>query len=227
MDLRDIKNSRAVGIGARLLVSVAIISLIIFKFDELRNIDVRSIISATDNTLLAILSIIGVYLLMSVVFVIPASIVYISVGLAFPLCIAIPVNIAGIFCQLCSTYTLGRFLGGEAVIKKLKKIKYGEKIISLQGKNSISALLAVRFLPVFPIGFVSLFLGSVRTNFAKYIIISLAGILPRVILFTILGDGIYDYIPIDKLIIIVGVLVPVALVVWVVSYIVKTYKKSK
>lgn len=221
------KKFPIVGLILRILVSSVIISVIIFKFDELRNIDVRSIISSADSMLIAIFSVIGVYLLMSMVFVIPASIVYISVGLAFPLYIAIPVNIAGIMCQLCSTYILGRFLGGEAVIKKLKKIKYGEKIISLQGKNSLSALFAVRFLPVFPIGFVSLFLGSVKMNFGKYLLISLAGILPRVVLFTILGDGIYDFIPIDKLIVIAGILIPIALIGWVASYAVKSYKKNK
>ncbi len=227
MSATERKKSPVFGLVLRLLVSSSIISLIIFKFDELRNIDVRSIISSSDSMLIAILSVIGVYWLMSMVFVIPASIVYISVGLAFPLYIAIPVNIVGILCQLCSTYILGRFLGGETVIKKIKKIKYGEKIISLQDKNSLSALFAVRFLPVFPIGFVSLFLGSVKMKFGKYLLVSLVGILPRVILFTILGDGIYDIIPIDKLIVIVGILVPIGLMGWVVSYAVKMYKKSK
>ena len=70
-------------------------------------------------------------------------------------------------------------------------------------------------LPIFPIDIVSLFLGAVKMKFVPYLLISLAGILPRVILFTILGDGLYDYVPMDKIAMIAAILLPVALIIWI------------
>ncbi|HZK38584.1 MAG TPA: hypothetical protein VFD23_00350, partial [Clostridia bacterium] len=44
------------------------------------------------------------------------------------------------------------------------------------------------------------------------------GIMPRVILFTVLGDGLYDYIPMELLVIVAISSIPVALLVWLVLY---------
>ena len=82
-------------------------------------------------------------------------------------------------------------------------------------------------LPIFPIDLVSLFLGAVRMKFWHYLLISFGGIMPRVILFTLLGDGLYDYIPMQKLAMIAAILLPVALVIWVIRYAVKMSKADK
>lgn len=222
-----LRGSHAIGLAARIVVSVVIIAIIIWKFEEFQNIDVRGIVSASGSLGIAIASILGIYLLKAIVFVVPASLVYIAVGLALPTFIAIPVNIAGILLEVCVTYLLGMMLGGNIVTNKLKKVKYGDKILALHEKNKLSAIFAIRVLPVFPIDIVSLFLGAVKMKFVPYLLISLAGILPRVILFTILGDGLYDYIPMQKLMVIAAVLVPVALIVWIIRYALKSKKSEE
>lgn len=222
-----LRGSHAIGLAARIIVSVVIIAVIIWKFEEFQNIDVRGIVSASGSLGIAIASILGIYLLKAIVFVVPASLVYIAVGLALPTFIAIPVNIAGILLEVCVTYLLGMMLGGNIVTNKLKKVKYGDKILALHEKNKLSAIFAIRVLPIFPIDIVSLFLGAVKMKFVPYLLISLAGILPRVILFTILGDGLYDYIPMQKLMVIAAVLVPVALIVWIIRYALKSKKSEE
>lgn len=222
-----LRGSRAIGLAARIVVSAVIIAVIIWKFEEFQNIDVRGIVSASGSLGIAIASILGIYLLKAIVFVVPASLVYIAVGLALPTFIAIPVNIAGILLEVCVTYLLGMMLGGNIVTNKLKKVKYGDKILALHEKNKLSAIFAIRVLPVFPIDIVSLFLGAVKMKFVHYLLISLAGILPRVILFTILGDGLYDYIPMQKLMVIAAVLVPIALIVWIIRYAIKSKKSEE
>ena len=222
-----LRGSHAIGLAARIVVSVVIIAIIIWKFEEFQNIDVRGIVSASGSLGIAIASILGIYLLKAIVFVVPASLVYIAVGLALPTFIAIPVNIAGILLEVCLTYLLGMMLGGNIVTNKLKKVKYGDKTLALHEKNKLSAIFAIRVLPVFPIDIVSLFLGAVKMKFVPYLLISLAGILPRVILFTILGDGLYDYIPMQKLMVIAAVLVPVALIVWIIRYALKSKKSEE
>lgn len=223
----NIKIKNILGLVARIAVSFVIIAVIFWKYEELKNIDVRAIVDASGTLAVAIISILGVYLLKSITFVVPASIVYIAVGMAFDWWVALLINAAGIALEVTATYFFGRVMGGKKVVEKVEKTKYGEKLLKMQSKNKVSALLAIRFLPVFPIDIVSLLLGAMRTPFGQYIAVSLGGILPRVILFTILGDGLYKYIPMQKLVIFAVILIPVALAVWIVRYAVKTMKNKK
>lgn len=220
----SIKKSKALGLVLRITFAAVIIAVIIWKYDELKNIDVRAIVDSSASFAAAAASILGVYLIKSLTFVVPASIVYIAVGMAFDPLTAVIINVCGIFLEVTVTYVAGIFLGGNYVLSKLENTKYGEKLLKMQSKNKLSALIAIRFLPVFPIDIVSLLLGAMKTNYLQYIFVSLIGILPRVILFTVLGDGIYDYIPMDKLMAIAVVAVPVGLVVWIVRYAIKKKK---
>jgi uncharacterized membrane protein YdjX (TVP38/TMEM64 family) len=136
------------------------------------------------------------------------------------------INSVGITLEIISTYLFGMVMGGKKVVEKVESTKYGEKLLKMQSKNKLSALFAIRVSP-FPIDLVSLLLGAMRTPFGQYIAVSLAGILPRILLFTLLGDGLYDYIPMQKLIVIVAVAIPIVLIVWVIRYAVKTLKKKK
>ncbi len=226
MKEKMLRGSHAVGLAVRIVVSVMIIALIIWKYDDFKNIDIRALVEASSGVVAAVAAILGIYLLKSLVFVVPASLIYIAVGLAFPTHWAILINAVGILIEVSATYFFGIVMGGPYVVNKLKKIKYGDKILELHGKNKLSAIFAIRALPVFPIDIVSLFLGAVRMRYLPYLLLSLGGILPRVILFTILGDGLYDYVPMQKLATIAAFLLPVALIVWVVRYAMKSKKKE-
>ncbi len=222
-----LRGSHAAGLAVRIIVSVFIIAVIIWKYDDLKNMDIRALVEASTSIFSGVAAVWGVYLLKSIVFVVPASLVYIAVGMAFPTHWAILINAVGIFIEICATYLFGVIMGGPYVINKLEKSKHGDKILKLHGKNKLSAIFAIRVLPVFPIDLVSLFLGAVRMRFLPYLLISLGGILPRVILFTILGDGLYDYIPMNKLMLIAAIILPIALVIWVVRYAIKSGKKEE
>ncbi len=215
------------GLAARIIVSVFIIAIIIWKYEDFKTMDIRGLVEASSSALMAVATIWGIYLLKSMVFVIPASLIYIAVGMAFPAHWAILINAVGIFIEVSVSYLFGRIMGGDYVTNKLKKVKYGDKILELHGKNKLSAIFAIRFIPVFPIDLVSLFLGAVKMKFSTYFLISVGGILPRVILFTILGDGLYDYVPMDKIALVAAILLPVALIIWVIKYAVKTNKAEK
>ncbi len=219
-----LKSKHALGLGVRIAVSACVIFLIIWKFSDLQNIDVRALVDSSKNIFIAILTVWGVYLLKSVTFVVPASLIYIAVGMAFPPVIAVLINLAGIALEVSFSYLAGIILGGDYVIKKLGKNKYGSKILTLQNSKKNSGFFLIRFLPIFPIDLVSLFLGALRWKFLPYILVSLGGIMPRVILFTILGDGIYDYIPMKKLIPAAAVLIAIGLTAWVIKYAVKSKK---
>ena len=203
----------------RCAVAAALLIIAVVNYDKLTKIDMRALVAGAGSTAAAGAAvIIGVFAVKSVLFIIPASMIYIYVGMAFPTASAIAINLAGIALEITVTYLLGWFLGGEYVEKRLKGSKAGDKVLALGDGKKLSALFLVRFLPVFPIDFVSLFLGATKLPYWKYALISLGGIMPRVILFTILGDGIYDYIPMDKIVLVIVCCIPAVIVWWVIKF---------
>ncbi len=212
---------------SKISVIIIIMTLAIVYYDELTNIDVREIAASAQSELTAALSVIGVYLIKGVLFVIPAALVYISVGMAFSPLKAVLINLAGIAAEITVSYLIGLFLGGDYVEKMLSKNEKSKKLLELKDKHKQSTVFVVRCLPVFPIDFASLFFGSMKTGFIKYLVFSLLGLAPRVILFTILGDTIYDYIPMSLIIKIIICLIPASVIGIIISWAVKKRKGNK
>ena len=186
------------------IAAVAVVfTVIVVYYDELRNLDVRALVQAAPSLAVAVLAVLGVYLLKGLVFVIPASIFYLSVGMAFEPAAAVFINLAGILIEITASYLFGLFLGGDAIQKKLSQNKGGRRILEMQDNKKNASVFILRLLPVFPIDFVSLFLGGSKYNFFKYLLFSFLGIAPRVILFTLLGDKAYDYIPMNLMILLI------------------------
>ena len=211
----------------KLSVIIAIMILAIVYYDELTHIDVRQLVASSSSEITAGLSVVGVYALKGIVFVIPASLIYISVGMAFSPLTAVIVNIAGITVEVIVSYLFGLMLGGEYVENLLKKNKGGRKLLELKEQNRQSSIFIIRLLPVFPIDFASLFFGSVKFSFPKYLILSVLGIAPRVILFTLLGDKVYDLIPMTLIIKIIIAVIPVAVIAILAKWIYSRKKNNK
>ena len=220
-----LKTKHSFGLALRIILTVGIIALIIWKFNFLRNIDVRAIIEASVSMPKMIATLLGIYILKGATFIIPASVIYIAIGMSLPIWLALIINTVGIMLEISVSYLIGVILGGEFVKDKLKKNKKGTKILNLYEKYEIWGVFIIRIVSL-PIDLCSLFFGSVRTKFGKYFFMSLLGIMPRVILFTILGDKVYDIIPMKYLIPVLAVLVAVGMVVWTVSYAVKSAKSE-
>lgn len=208
----------------RVAVAMIIFVLAVINYDKLKNIDVRALVEGSSSVLIAVLTIWGVYFTKSILFIIPASLIYISTGMAFPPVTASLISLAGIIIEVTVTYLLGLFLGGEYVNKQLEKTKAGKKILDMKLNDSFLALLPIRALPVFPIDFVSLFWGASKCGFFRYFFASVIGIMPRVVLFTILGDGIYDYIPIHLIIKIIIFSIPVGAAIYLIRHFIRLKK---
>lgn len=218
------KNKSTVKALLRVAVAMIIFVFAVINYDKLKNIDIRALVDASGSMLVAVGTIWGVYLTKSILFIIPASLIYISIGMAFEPLTASLISLVGIIIEITMTYFLGLFLGGEYVNKQLEKTKAGKKILDMKLNDSFLALLPIRALPVFPIDFVSLFWGASRCSFHRYFFASVIGIMPRVVLFTILGDGIYDYIPIHLIIKIVILSIPVGAIIYLIRHFVRLNK---
>ncbi len=211
----------------RCVVALTLFAVAIIYYDELSTLDVTQISQITDKLSLTIIIILAVYLIKALVFVVPASIVYVAVGAMMNPVLAVAVNLFGIFIEVSVTYLLGRFLGKDAVYKLLSKKETGRKILekNIQGKASV--LLSIRAIPAFPIDFISLFYGASGCSYLKYALLSVAGISWRVILFTVLGSAIFDWIPLDKIILIAICCIPIGVIWYLIKKLVLEPKKAK
>lgn len=195
----------------KIAVAVTIFAVIILNYETLSTLDVRTLIDGASSVTVATLSVIGIYAVKSVVFVIPASLIYLSVGMAFETPVALLVNTVGIAVEITLSYILGRFLGGEKVDSMLRGKKGYELLGKLKSKGKYAFVFLLRFLS-FPIDFGSLFFGASRFSFPSYFFMSLLGILPRVLVMTALGYGIYELIPMKYIIIAILCAIPAAVV---------------
>ena len=210
----------------RCVLALSLFVIAIVYYDELSTIDVRKLLSVTDSLTLMSGIVLAVYLVKALVFVIPASLVYVAVGAVLPPALAVAVNLCGIFIEVSVTYFLGRFLGKEAVERLLSRNEAGRKILNKNIQGKISVLLSIRAIPAFPIDFISLFYGASGCAYGKYALFSLLGISWRVILFTIIGDAVFEWIPMDKIILIVICLIPVGIAYYLIKKLVLEPKKK-
>lgn len=202
----------------RIFVATLLVVAVITQYEPLKNLDVRALVGAAANLAAAVAVVLLIYCVKALVFVIPAMLIYVAVGMAFSPGLAIAVNLTGILLEVCITYLLGRFLGGDAVEKRLSQQKYAQLLQKIRGKYEKLAIFLIRLLPVFPIDFVSLLLGAAKEPFALYLLLSVVGIAPRVILFTLLGEAAYAWIPMEYVAVAVLVAVPIVVAVWIIRY---------
>lgn len=211
----------------RCIVALSLCAVAIIYYDELSTIDVKSLATVTDYLPVLIIMVLAVYVVKALVFVVPASLVYVAVGAIMDPFLAVAVNLLGIFIEVSVTYYLGRFLGKDVVYRFLAKKDIGKKILAKDIQNKASVLLSIRAIPAFPIDFISLFYGASGCAYLKYSLLSLVGISWRVVLFTVLGDAIFSWIPMDKIIFIVICGIPVFVLYYLIKKFVLEPKKVK
>ena len=211
----------------KIAVAAAIFVTAIVNYDFLSNLDIRTLIAGASSIFIAELIILGVYAVKAVMMVVPASLIYISVGMAFDPKRAVIVNLLGIALEVTVTYFLGKFLGKDAVENKIRNTKAGDKFFTMLDKNRNAAIFLMRFIPAFPIDFSSLFMGAFDFKFFPYLIFSVLGIAPRVIAFTVIGEGIYELIPMKYIVLAVICAIPVVTAVLLITKFVVNKKKSE
>ena len=101
------KSKETLKIILRGVVALILFAVAIWKYDELSSIDLESIIASIDNRRLVWVVVLGVYLVKALVFVIPASVIYVAVGAALPTAQAVLINVLGITLEVTVTYFLG------------------------------------------------------------------------------------------------------------------------
>ncbi len=169
-------------------IFIIIILCFLFYFrGDIRNLEIKEFISAVDNPYYIPVAVIGLFLLKSVVFFLPLKLIYISSGMFLPLYVAIIVNILGFVLEISSTYLIGFITGREFVERLIDRSKKFKKILDYKANNEFDLIFALRFVPI-AVEPVSLFMGASKNDFFTFISASLLGNLPKLLVFTLIGD---------------------------------------
>ncbi|MCI8624374.1 MAG: TVP38/TMEM64 family protein [Provencibacterium sp.] len=173
------------------LALVAALGLWIGKYA--RTLTVEDILSYTpENLLLAALVILGLYAVKSLSIFFPLLLLYFSVGSVFPPLWAVGVNLCGLFISVSIPYGLGRLAGREWMERLIRRYKKAAQLERLRSNNEWFLSYILRVINLLPGDVVSLFLGSMNTNYLKYVTGSLAGLAPTMLAATFMGVHITD-----------------------------------
>ena len=99
---------------------------------------------------------------------------------------AILANAAAIAATFSAAYLVGRCSGRE------KYPKFND-FYSLIKRNSIFSVFALRIIGILPMDVVSMYMGASKINYPKFLVASLLGAAPDLILETIIGAEISNY----------------------------------
>lgn len=141
---------------------------------------------------LVIVAILLIYLSKSV-FPIPISAICVIAGMAFPMPYAVLINIVG-FSLLCVIkYFWGKHIGGGLVHKLLLKNEDIERILEKADNKAKGGLLVgFRMVPSFPINTISQVYGAMGYDLKTYLLLSVAGFLPKLISYSFIGRNVYN-----------------------------------
>lgn len=164
------------------------------------------------NKWLIALTLLLVYVIKAYVPILPLSLVCVIAGAFCPYWwLSLLVNMLGLAIQFAVKYRSGK-QKGDGYMQNL--IKHSSKRVKMAlevgGVGGYGMLFAFRLFPIFPINFVSRLYGTNKdVHFNYYMLVSLAGIFPRIFVYTYLGREIFD--PFSKKF--VGLLIVMALAV--------------
>ena len=113
-------------------------------------------------------------------------------GVVLPVYLAIPINIFGLCLQFTVRYFWGRKFGAGRAWKLLCRFERVRDLMVSGGSGNPALLPALRLIPGMPVNSISSMYGSFEFGFTKFLLLSLAGYLPRLISFTVVGRNMFD-----------------------------------
>lgn len=193
-----------------LIASLMFIALYIF-WEDIQALQIQRIVNDVDNTLVASLIILGTFSLKSLFFFLPLFLIFISSGMILPIIPAVILSILGVTIEFSLTYLYGYFLGTDFVEKIATKYPKFEEILSYRSSNSVKVAFFFRLVPVMPEA-VSLVLGATGNNYLEYILASVMGMIPKLLIFTSIGNAIVNPISQIDIAVFIG-----AILIWLLA----------
>lgn len=167
------------------LLCLALISSRRFSFDAL-------VSYSPSSPMLAALFLLGLYALKSISVFFPIVLLQIAAGFLFSPWIALFINLLGLVIVFTLPYFLGKFAGADTAERKIDKNEKLLRIIQKQKKNEFFLTFFLRVISCLPGDLVSMYLGTLKFDFHKYLIASVLGTLPGMIPATLMGQSITE-----------------------------------
>lgn len=141
---------------------------------------------------IAALIFLALYLLKTLALVVPVIVLYVAAGLMFKPAVAIGLNTVGIWIGSTLPFLLGRYYGTSLVEKMYLRYPKLQQLVFLQNQNGSLFAFAVRIIGFIPVELASMFMGALGTPYRPYILGSMLGLFPTMVLYTFLGYTISD-----------------------------------
>lgn len=132
------------------------------------------------------------YAVKSVTIVFPLILLQIAAGHLFSKWMALGINFAGILIILTIPYWIGRAAGSNTIEKLVQKYPKAGELIDRQQNNSFFLCFFLRVISCLPGDIITMYLGSTKTPFWQNLLGGALGILPGMILATMMGSTIQD-----------------------------------
>ncbi|WP_028517703.1 TVP38/TMEM64 family protein [Ruminococcus flavefaciens] len=177
------------------------------------------------NQLLSAFAMLMLYAFKTVSIIFPYKVLQITVGMQFSIIPAFFINLAGSAISFAVGYIMGRFYGTEAVKKIVRKNNKLSLLIEHQSKNIIFFSFFLRTLLFLPLEAVSMYFGAVKANFKEYLLGSILGMLPNIVISTIMCDNLSKPTsPAFLVSVVLFVLISIIAIIWYAKYIKKDDK---
>ena len=211
---------------AKLLSAVIWIILFIFLICNRSYISASAIAEySPKNLLLSALAMLMLYLFKTVSVIFPYKVLQLTVGMQFSLIPAFFINLIGSAISFAIGYLMGRIYGTEAVKRTVEKNKKLSLLIQRQSSNIVFFSFFLRTLLFLPLEAVSMYFGAVKADYKKYMLGSILGMLPNIVISTIMCDNISKPAsPAFFVSVVLFILISVIAVIWYAKYIKKEDK---
>ncbi len=131
-------------------------------------------------------------------FFLPTTVVYISGGLIFGPFWGFLYSISGHTVNTFLAYSVGQRF--KESIRRFISEKYVEKLQKAKQKGSFKQLFAMRVTPGFPVDPISFGAGFVEMDFHTYLLASFLGSLPKIAVYSYLGQRLEDIFAFETII---------------------------
>ena len=136
------------------------------------------------------------YLLKTISIAFPAMAIRITVGALYPEPLAFLINLTGSTLGFITAYYIGKLLGEAYVDKLVSKYPKFKTMIAFQNSGTVFFSFILRTMTFIPLDVASMYMGASKSNFRKYLLGSVIGIIPSVAIATSMENSLLD--PLSK-----------------------------
>lgn len=167
--------------------------LIIICWSHRHELTLDNILNFTpENPLIAVLVMLGLFLLKSVTFVIYGNLLYAASGILFSLPIAIILNIIGSGIMASIPFLMGRKAGTGLLNTLTQKHPKLSVLKDIPHKNEVMSSVMIRLIGILPGDLVSMYFGASGIRYSRYLTGTLLGLLPSIVIFSVMGMSVSD-----------------------------------